>query len=381
MKNYIFGSFILAILSLLVFNSCKKNDDLNLNLNPVSNLTTPIDGTSINLETTQTNEFQFSWQTTQAEDGGLVLYEVLFDKEGGDFSKPLYTYLSDAKGVQNRLTLSKAQLDAIATLNGAVPLGTTKLIWTVKASKGWNGLLATESKTLNLSRMLPLPQELSISGSGTEAGNDKIKMTKLASGVFEAFVKYKAGDVKFVSNDDNEYSLKQEGSGLSLVGGSSSSGLSGSTEKVMWVKVDFSAKTGQLIEIKNVALWYCNQATPKFELLYVGNGIWRKNGVVDFLSAASWSSREDRYKYVMMINDGTGDKPYFLNSFSSNPGGQDGAYPSSLDYRAIDVNKNQSSQWDWGWKIDRNYFTVGAVADFWIQLNATERYNQNYRKP
>lgn len=49
--------------------------------------------------------------------------------------------------------------------------------------------------------------------------------------------------------------------------------------------------------------------------------------------------------------------------------------------RAIDLALNNGSQWDWGWKIDRNYITPGAVADYWVQMNATEKYNQNYRKP
>lgn len=382
MKNYIIPNLIFAALSILVFFSCKKNNnDLNLNLNPVSNLTSPTDGASINLETSQTNEFVFSWQTTQAEDGGLVLYEVLFDKEGGDFSKPVYTYLSDGKGVQNHLTLSKAQLDAIAALNGAAPLASTKMIWTVKASKGWNGVNATENKSFTVKRMLPLPAELSVTGSGTEAGSNKIKMTRLSDGIFEVFVKVKAGDMAFVSQDNSQYSLQLSGSKWTIAGGSASTGLTGTQEKVLWIRMDFGAKSGSVIEVKQMGLWYSNENKVQFELPYVGNGTWRKNGVSDFMTRADWTSREERYKYVMMINDGTGDKPYWINSFMGDAGGQDGAYPSSLDYRSINLPKNDGSQWDWGWKFDRNYITPGAVADYWVQMNATEKCNQNYKKP
>ena len=364
----------------MVFSSCQKKNELNLNLNPVSNLTAPANGEGFDLETLTTNEFKFNWQTTQAEDGGLVLYEVLFDKEGGDFSEPFYTSLSDGRGVQNTLTLTKAQLDAIAGLAGAAPLASANVIWTVRASKGWNGVNATQNGAITIKRMLPLPSELSVTGSGTEAGANKIKMTKLSDGLFEVFVKVKAGEMAFVSPENVQYGLQQSSGKWNIVGGSATTGLSGSQEKVLWIKIDFGAKSGWVAEVKNISLFYPNQNKTLFDLPYIGNGTWRRNAVADFLSPAGWTSREERYKYVMTINDGGTDRQHWLNSFLSDPGGQDGAYPSSLDYRSIDLTRNRDS-WDYGWKMDRNYITPGAVADYWVQMNATEKYSQNYKKP
>lgn len=380
MKPYIFSLAALSVLFLMVFSSCQKKNELNLNLNPVSNLTAPANGEGFDLETLTTNEFKFNWQTTQAEDGGLVLYEVLFDKEGGDFSEPFYTSLSDGRGVQNTLTLTKAQLDAIAGLAGAAPLASANVIWTVRASKGWNGVNATQNGAITIKRMLPLPSELSVTGSGTEAGANKIKMTKLSDGLFEVFVKVKAGEMAFVSPENVQYGLQQSAGKWNIVGGSATTGLSGSQEKVLWIKIDFGAKSGWVAEVKNISLFYPNQNKTLFDLPYIGNGTWRRNAVADFLSPAGWTSREERYKYVMTINDGGTDRQHWLNSFLSDPGGQDGAYPSSLDYRSIDLTRNRDS-WDYGWKIDRNYITPSAVADYWVQMNATEKYNQNYKKP
>lgn len=380
MKPYIFSLAALSVLFLMVFSSCQKKNELNLNLNPVSNLTAPANGEGFDLETLTTNEFKFNWQTTQAEDGGLVLYEVLFDKEGGDFSEPFYTSLSDGRGVQNTLTLTKAQLDAIAGLAGAAPLASANVIWTVRASKGWNGVNATQNGAITIKRMLPLPLELSVTGSGTEAGANKIKMTKLSDGLFEVFVKVKAGEMAFISPENVQYGLQQSAGKWNIVGGSATTGLSGSQEKVLWIKIDFGAKSGWVAEVKNMSLFYPNQNKTLFDLPYIGNGTWRRNAVADFLSPAGWTSREERYKYVMTINDGGTDRQHWLNSFLSDPGGQDGAYPSSLDYRSIDLTRNRDS-WDYGWKIDRNYITPGAVADYWVQMNATEKYNQNYKKP
>ncbi len=380
MKSYTYYLTLLSGLMLLWFASCEKNEKMNLNLNPVTNLTAPTKGQAYDLEASASNEYKFSWQTTQAEDGGLVLYEVLFDKQGGDFSKSIYSVVSDGKGVQNMLTLTKAQLDAIAALAGAAPLNSASLIWTVRASKGWNAMNATDNGAITVKRMLPMPTELSVTGSGTEAGSSKIKMTKLAEGVFEVFVKVKAGDMAFASQDNTQFGLQLSGTKWNLVGGAVATGLSGALEKVLWVKVDFGAKGGWVAEVKNMSLFYPNENKTIFDLPYVGNGIWRKNGQADFLSPAGWTSREERYKYVMLINDGTGDRQHWINSFMGDPGGQDGAYPSSLDYRSIDLTRNRGS-WDYGWKIDRNYITAGSVADYWVQMNATEKYNQNYKKP
>jgi hypothetical protein len=82
----------------------------------------------------------------------------------------------------------------------------------------------------------------------------------------------------------------------------------------------------------------------------------------------------------MLINDGTGDSYYWINSFSGDPAGQDGQYPSTLDYRAINLGANNGSQRDRAWKLDRNYLTAGSSADYWIEMNGSEKYNQNYQK-
>ena len=68
--------------------------------------------------------------------------------------------------------------------------------------------------------------------------------------------------------------------------------------------------------------------------------VWRKDSWTVNLLAVSWG-REERYKYKMVLNDGTGDKDLWLNSFFGDPAGQDGAYPSSLIYRTINMDKKR----------------------------------------
>ena len=50
-----------------------------------------------------------SWSGGGAADGGIVLYEVLFDKADGDFSKPLATVKSDL-GANTSLSITHAAI-------------------------------------------------------------------------------------------------------------------------------------------------------------------------------------------------------------------------------------------------------------------------------
>ena len=83
----------------------------------------------------------------------------------------------------------------------------------------------------------------------------------------------------------------------------------------------------------------------------------------------------------MIIDEGSGNRDQWLNSNFGDPAGQDGQYPSSEAYRTINFAANNGSQWDWGWKFDRNYLSQGTVADFWVSLRGSESaYTQQYEK-
>ena len=98
-------SLLLFIATALLF-SCKKDDySLNTTLQPVAKLTAPLDNKYIKLQPTTSATVSFEWDQARAEDGSLVLYEVAFDKEDGDFSAPVAKFAADGGGVQNKLTL------------------------------------------------------------------------------------------------------------------------------------------------------------------------------------------------------------------------------------------------------------------------------------
>ena len=110
---------IIAIFSALlaVATACQKHYELNTSFTMPTSLSSP---SSVVLDVTSTATVELSWTGGGAADGGIVLYEVLFDRAGGNFSEPLTVMPSDL-GAGQTLTLSHATLNTIARGRSAVP--------------------------------------------------------------------------------------------------------------------------------------------------------------------------------------------------------------------------------------------------------------------
>jgi starch-binding outer membrane protein SusE/F len=389
MKRYMSLSllFLLGISALLT--QCKKNErSINLNLSAVTNLTLPADNKYVKLNPAANLTELFQWDQARAEDGSLVLYEVAFDQVGGNFSAPFYTIVSDNRGVDSKLTLSHGQLNQIASLGGADFFEKKKFIWTVRSSKGTNVKTATVSRTIELERpggFRNLPGAVYIVGTATENGDvlaNALQMRQLSPGVFEIFTKLKAGSYRFVdgiTGSPRVFSLADQGGilGLNLNGQTTFTG----ADKIVWIRLNFNNVNGIVNEVKKISFWYCHGNTFWFDLNYISNGLWRRDAWPTTLNTVSWGL-EERYKYRMVYNDGTGDKDLWLNSNFGDPPGQDGQYPSSVAYRTINMEKNDGGQWDWGWKLDKNYVAPqGTPINYWVSLRASDGvYTQNYSK-
>jgi len=375
----------LSALLLLLLGACKKDTrNVDLNVTAVATLYTPVDNQYLKLDPKANPTQTFQWEQARAQDGSLVLYEVAFDQVGGDFSKPFYTQVSDGKGVQNTLTLSHGDLNKIAALGGAAFFDRKKFIWTVLSSKGTNRIKAKESRTIDLERPAGFdnpPATLYITGSATEGGADisnALQMRRMPDGVFEIYTKLSAGTYQFVDGKTGtarKFYLADD-HGIVPDGSNTFSGAS----KVVRIRLNFDLISGSMVEVKSIQLWYCQGNTFWFTLPYTSNGVWRYNGYTVTLITQPWG-REERYKYKMVINDGTGDKDQWLNYATNDSPGQDGQYPHTVAYKTINFDANNSSQFDWSWKFDRNYLTDGSVTDFWVSLRATDpAYTINYQK-
>ncbi len=391
MKNKILKIFSFFIAAVLLFAGCKKNErDINLNLSEVPALFTPADNKYIKLKPAANLTETFEWDQARADDGSLVLYEIAFDQLSGDFSNPFYTAVSDNRGVNTKLTLTHGELNKIAGLGGAAFFERKKFKWTVFASKGTNVKKATISRTIDLERpggFAVLPGAMYLTGAATEGGatlSSALKMRQVSPGVFEIFTKLNPGTYQFVdavSGTPNKYYTFDD-NGISVIGVNGQSSFT-ATNKLERIVLDFNNINAKMSEVKSVRMWYAQANAFQTTLNYTSNGEWRSSGYVAAWVPVGWAPLgEERYKYKMVYNDndGTPDKDLWINSFFGDPAGQ-GSYPSTPDYRKVNLDKNDGSQYDWGWKMYMPSVPIGSVVDFWVTLRGSDPfYTQNYQK-
>jgi len=306
MKNIKKWSVVLLLATLAV-GSCKKDTrELNQNLTPVGALGMPADQYALTLAPASNSSVDFRWDTGRSEDGDNLLYELAFDKEGGDFSKPVFKVLSDGGGVQNSITVTHKDLNKIANMAGIAASSSGNLIWTVLASKGTNRLPGSIVRTLKISRpagFAEVPAELYLSGSATEGGTDAAKAVKLKKneeGIFEVYTSLKTGDYILTDKpgpDGKKYyvenGLIKEGSNPLKVDG----------QKTYRLTFDFNVATATAVEIESVGLWMSAYNTEIGQLSYQGNSTWAAAAIPVEFFQFSWG-RDERYKFVLHTSNG-----------------------------------------------------------------------------
>ncbi|WP_231460137.1 SusE domain-containing protein [Pedobacter sp. Leaf132] len=330
MKN-LKAIYVLMALSLFAISSCKKDTkELNENINPIGSLSIPQNMQSIKL--TPSNALatqQFKWDPASAEDGGLILYEVAFDKESGDFSKPVYKVVSDGAGVQAQVTISHKDLTKVAALCGINSSSTGNIKWTVIASKASNRKPGQESRTLQLERpagFAEVPTDLYLTGSATEAGDDiskAIKFKKLDEGVFEIYTTLKPGTYQ-LTDKITASGRKFYTEGTLVKEGTTSVTVSGGA-KVYYLKYDFNVATVvDAVEVQSLGLYMSAYGNEIGQLTYTANGVWQSGNIPVVFYQFSWG-RDERYKFAMHTSGGV----RYLGSSNVNnvsPVGQGAAY-------------------------------------------------------
>ncbi|MGI4820046.1 MAG: SusE domain-containing protein [Janthinobacterium lividum] len=299
---------LLMLVGLLA--GCKKDDKaLDDTISPVSNYISPADNSFFRLDPPSNAAVTFEWSQARAADGTLVLYEVLFDKDGGDFSKPVYSTVSGTNGLDTKLVLSHGDLNKIANLAGIASQSQGKLKWMVNASKGLNVVPASTARTLTVERpagFSVIPGNLYLTGSGTEGGatlSQALPFKRVSAGVFELYTKLSPGDVKIVdqtTGTPTAYYIN----GTKLLQGATTTNPT-TTAGVYRMTLDFNNGSAVLTEIQSVGLWISAQNKVTATLPYVGKGLWEiDNTPIEFFQF-SWG-RDERYKFIFTEKDMAG---------------------------------------------------------------------------
>lgn len=330
-----------------------------------SALNAPNDNHFVKIDPSSSATLDLSWEPGRAMDGGLVLYEVLFDVEGGDFTQPLFNYLSDSRGAAPQLSLSHKNLNMIANAAGIEALATGKVIWTVVASKGANVVKTPMHRVLSLERPMGfavIPSELYLTGSATEGGTEianALPFKELEEGVFEIYTSLKPGSYQLLDKKDAgatkyyvEDNIIREGE----------EGTPVSEEKVFRLVYDFNSATSTVVEIQALDIFMSAYNTSIGSLQYTGNGTWVANQVPVTFYPFDWG-RDERYKFRMTTSEGV----EYWGSQNVNNGSPVGA--SASYFHLVPV---PSAQWDYTYKFnpaaDNNQINVE------VSFKPTENY-------
>lgn len=364
----IFTKISMMCALLIAFIACDSDGEVrHLGVTAVEKLYGPKEGADVKLQSSASAVLLFEWEIARAEDSGLVLYEVAFDKADGDFSNPLAMVAADNKGATASATIGHKELNRIAALAGIDSEAKGTLKWTVLSSKGINPVKAKEERTITITRLAgfaDIPEQLYITGEGTEVGGDLSKaliMRKVAAGEFEIFTKLTQGQsFKFVSaitGEPKEYSL----SGEKLVEGGTSTV---SETGIYKYYIDFNIGSFTNKQVTKVNFLQ-NSSLTKIELPYKGLGVWEILGhtITDI------TDTDDRYKFRM--ESSAGETEWRAINNDSKPTGNEAYYYM--------VEKDNVEQWTNNqiWKSPLNQWN-GLTVDIMFSLNAGSEYTHNF---
>ena len=311
-----------------------------------------------------------------------VYYQVLFDKEDGDFSDPVYVMTSSANGFNPMLEVDSKTMSTIASLCGGLPGQTISVRWTVKTFRGIESVLGTldgKSRTIMVTRpnsVDPLPAAVSVSGTASEqeAGirmsqalpvSDQLgkHIADKETGAFECFIKLSAGDLVISDDMDRYYILDENG----VLRYNPEEPVSNTVTEagIYWVYLNFNTMTWSMQEITSVNLWthpwFGEEDTPK--MTYEGNGVW-------VLSDYAWKvgtpeKKDTRYHFNVTYADGTIERWSFWDDDCRNNSNPEGDPKFFNVYRFT----NLSDQWAHSWKSKNDSEGVGKLATFRIYMN------------
>ena len=363
--------YMLLTVGAALLAACSSDGEVrDLQVTAVQSIYEPADAKSVVLQSSSSASLYFEWEPSLAEDGGAVLYEVVFDKTDGDFSDPLAIIASDNSGAMNHATISHKTLNQIAASAGVESAETGTLKWTVYASKGIFPVKAQEDRTLTITRLAgfaEVPAQLYITGEATEVGGELSKamqMKKVADGEFEIYMQLTAGQsFQFVSSNagtPTTYSLQGE---KLVEGGTTTVSETG----IYRYYVDFNAGSFTSKQVTKVSL-FLNWSQREIELAYQGLGVWAVSDyTIEGLSGGD--NDDDRYKFRMQST--AGETEWRAINNDSKPTGNESYYYM--------VEKSNVEQWTNNeiWKNPATDGWSGKTYDVTFSLNPSGEYTHN----
>ncbi|WP_295959317.1 SusE domain-containing protein [uncultured Alistipes sp.] len=370
------------------FVACDEDgQDMNYNIKPGNVLYSPSTGIAIDLSKGESTTFE--WAPSVPEGGGYVSYEVLFDKENGDFSTPSGIVSSQLTGSKSYVTLSARDLNTVARNAGIDINSTGTLKWTIRASKGLFGSIYSQANTMTvktMNAMDPLPETVTLKGDATE---DAEGIAMVASpglndkpandGTFECFTRISNGSFTIEDDLGRYYQLNANGTMEEVetaVANSMSNGAG-----IYWIKVEFDGMVWSAKKVSKIEL----QATSNsvlggkgmpgcewkmfFTMTYEGKGVWAIKDYDNKMSlqtedkGVTSSPGDSRHKFKMTLSDNTiyyfgkSDKVSLGTSYSTD-------FLKCTVWEEANIN---NTDWDKSWEFLSS--DCGRPFDGYLYLN------------
>ena len=387
---------VLAGPALILAASCNKTQELDYDIVPGNALYAPEDGTEIDLTTGVTTTFE--WATSIAEVYGYVGYEVLIDKEIGDFSNPVATLASSLTGSSTTLSVSATDLNIVASNAGIEAAGTGTLKWTVRASKGIGGSVYSQVNRFTVIRqnsMVPLPEAVTLAGAATEDPENGIPMVvspgidKVAAldGTFECYTRLGSGEFTVTDDLGRYYRLNSDGSVTNTETPETSTMPDG--EGLYRIQILFDGMVWTAQKISKVELqaassdvlggngYEGNDWKMYFPTEYQGKGVW---AIFDYENTMSlkkdgnggYTAGDTRHRFNMTMEDGS---VIYLGTESAL------GTEYSVDYMKVHLYTNATignADWDKTW----NFLSgdCGRPFDGYLYMNADNEAGTFYHE-
>lgn len=355
--------FLFAIIVVGLFSACSHNRnefEEALASNYVSKLVFPADSAVLAV----TNDFsavRFEWWKAQAYKGIKPSYEIVFFKEDGTTSEPLYTIAVTT----NKTTISKDQLNEIATKVGiGTDEGAAAVIkWVVRTHYGSESFLSREVFKFVITRPKTErpPTTLFLTGAGTEFGEnvgDAMELTKITDSTLVIFSKLISEQpFRLISNTlgDNIRSYSINNNNKLVENGTDSHVMK---TGVYDIRINLRSKLAEINEVTNLSLFYVIKGNA-MKLDYESRGKWKEICLISF-SKQSWGD-ERRYKFRMT----EGSKEKFLENST------DGVLPMKETL----ITNQQQQIWDGVWSYSTD------LKDKWSEVVVDmSSYSHNIRE-
>ncbi|MCC8154928.1 MAG: SusE domain-containing protein [Tannerellaceae bacterium] len=308
----LFITLTFILFAFTTFTSCKDDNDFKeVSVTAVENLYEPINEKHVILKASASSGVYFEWERAIAEDRSVVYYDVLFDKEGGDFSDPAYIVSGGSMGIANGVTISHKTLNTIAGRCG-IPNGEIgQFIWTVQSSRGLTKTLSKAVNTLSVQRLdgIDLPEYgLFVAGPGSETGDnlgESQEFKEIEDGVFEIYTQLEANE-NFIVYTGNQAITRSFTIGADKESFKDTGATPGENKvnKTGVYKLQFDFLTGgfEMEEVQKITIFNCATQVQK-EFSYVGKGVFELLDYNVALQKVDWGDGcEERYKFISTID-------------------------------------------------------------------------------